>query len=87
MLPISAKDFLVACKVIDPEWATASLRELYKMEIDDPEKAQSVEAYVAEFTTYLRRTKPMSTGLSSMALELEAATPADTSSIPGGRSQ
>jgi hypothetical protein len=62
------------------------LRKLYKMEMDDPEKAQSVERYVAEFTTYLRRTKPLSTGLSFMTSELEAATPADTS-IPGGRSQ
>jgi hypothetical protein len=33
------EDFLIACKVIDPEWATVFLRELYKMEMDDPEKA------------------------------------------------
>jgi hypothetical protein len=29
------------------------LRELYKMEMDDPEKTQSVKPYVPEFTTYL----------------------------------
>jgi hypothetical protein len=39
--------------VIDPEWATTSLRELYKIEMDDPEKAQSVKRYVAEFTMYI----------------------------------
>lgn len=65
--------------MIDPEWATACLREVYKKEAN-LEEVQSVEAYVAEFTTYLRRTKPISTGLSTIALELEVATPTETSS-------
>jgi hypothetical protein len=55
--------------------------------MNNPKKAQLVEGYVAEFTTYPQCTKPLSTGLFTMASELEAATPADTSSIPGGRSQ
>jgi hypothetical protein len=34
-----------------------------------------VEDYVSKFTAYLKRVRPLSTGLSSMAAELDAAKP------------
>jgi hypothetical protein len=68
------EDFLVACRAIDPEYGTSGLRALIDLE-DAGTTVPSVEDYVSKFTTYLKRVRPLSTGLSSMAAELDAAKP------------
>lgn len=68
------EDFLVACRTIDPEYGTSGLRALIDLE-DAGAAIPSVEDYVSKFTTYLKRVRPISTGLSSMAAELDAAKP------------
>ena len=68
------EDFLVACRTIDPEYGTSGLRAL--IELEEAGKAiPSVEDYVSKFTTYLKRVRPLSTGLNTMAAELEVAEP------------
>ncbi|KAF1360711.1 hypothetical protein EJ07DRAFT_52042, partial [Lizonia empirigonia] len=64
------EDFLVACRTIDPEYGTSGLRALIDLE-DAGTDIPSVEDYVSKFTTYLKRVRPLSTGLSSMAAELD----------------
>ena len=66
------EDFLVACRTIDPEYGTSGLRALIDLE-DAGTAVPSVEDYVSKFTTYLKRVRPLSTGLSSMAAELDVA--------------
>lgn len=68
------EDFLVACRTIDPEYGTSGLRALIDLE-DAGTTIPCVEDYVSKFTTYLKRVLPLSTGLSSMAAELDAAKP------------
>jgi hypothetical protein len=68
------EDFLVACRTIDPEYGTSGLRALIDLE-DAGTAVPSVEDYVSKFTAYLKRVRPLSTGLSSMAAELDAAKP------------
>ncbi|KAF1934608.1 hypothetical protein EJ02DRAFT_449040 [Clathrospora elynae] len=72
------EDFWVTAKVVDPEYATAALREIYKLESEGTVYTKTVEQCVAEFTNYLRRILPMSTGLSSNAAELGIAGAATT---------
>ena len=66
------EDFLVACRTIDPEYGTSGLRALIDLE-DAGIAVPSVEDYISKFTTYLKRVRPLSTGLSSMAAELDVA--------------
>ncbi|KAI1670089.1 hypothetical protein L13192_05605 [Pyrenophora tritici-repentis] len=66
------EDFLVACRTIDPEYGTSGLRALIDLE-EAGTAIPSVEDYVSKFTTYLKRVRPLSTGLSSMAAELDVA--------------
>ncbi|KAF1923991.1 uncharacterized protein M421DRAFT_9136 [Didymella exigua CBS 183.55] len=68
------EDFLVACRTIDLEYGTSGLRALIDLE-DAGTAIPSVEDYVSKFTTYLKRVLPLSTGLSSMAAELDVAKP------------
>jgi hypothetical protein len=69
------EDFLIACKELDQEYATSCLREIFKHEARGTTvEISSLETYVAEMTTYLRRTKPHSTGLAVSAAELGIAT-------------
>jgi hypothetical protein len=68
------EDFLVTCRTIDPEYGTSGLRALIDRE-EAGNAVPSVEDYVSKFTAYLKRVQPLSTGLSSMAAELDAATP------------
>ncbi|KAF2629279.1 hypothetical protein BU25DRAFT_316825, partial [Macroventuria anomochaeta] len=65
------EDFLVACRTIDPEYGTSGLRALIDLE-EAGTAIPSVDDYVSKFTTYLKRIRPLSTGLSSMAAELDA---------------
>jgi hypothetical protein len=68
------EDFLVACKALDQEYATSCLREIFKHEAQGTTaEMSSLGTYVAEMTTYLRRTKPHSTGLAVSAAELGIA--------------
>jgi hypothetical protein len=68
------EDFLVACKTIDPEYRTSGLRALIDLK-EAGTAVLSVEDYVSKFTAYLKRVRPLSTGLSSMAAELDASKP------------
>ena len=75
------EDFLLACKALDTEYATSCLREIFKHEARGTvNEISSLDTYVAEMTTYLRRTKPHSTGLAVSAAELGIATPTETPS-------
>jgi hypothetical protein len=68
------EDFLIACKALDQEYATSCLREIFKHEArGTTTEISSLETYVAEMTTYLRRTKPYSTRLAVSAAELRIA--------------
>ncbi|KAF2621748.1 hypothetical protein BU25DRAFT_314258, partial [Macroventuria anomochaeta] len=70
------EDFLIACKALDQEYATSCLREIFKHEArGTTTEISSLETYVAEMTTYLRCTKPHSTGLAVTAAELGVASP------------
>jgi hypothetical protein len=68
------EDFLVACRTIDLEYRTLGLRALINLK-----KASTtlllVEDYVSKFTAYLKRVRLLSTGLSSIVAELNAAKP------------
>jgi hypothetical protein len=68
------EDFLVACRTIDPEYGTSGLRALIDLE-EAGTAIPSVEDYVSKFTAYLKRVQPLSTGLSSVAAELDTAKP------------
>jgi hypothetical protein len=68
------EDFLVACRTINPEYGTSGLRALIDLE-DAGTAIPSVEDYVSKFTAYLKRVLPLSTGLSLIAAELDAAKP------------
>jgi hypothetical protein len=68
------EDFLVACRTIDPEYGTLGLRALIDLE-DAGTAVLSVEDYVSKFTTYLKRVRPLLTGLSSMTAAPDAAKP------------
>jgi hypothetical protein len=68
------EDFLVACRTIDLEYGTLGLRALINLE-EASTAVLLVEDYVSKFTAYLKRVRPLSTGLSSMAAELDAAKP------------
>jgi hypothetical protein len=68
------EDFLVACRTIDLEYRTLGLRALIDLE-DASTAVLSVEDYVSKFTTYLKRVRPLSTGLSLIAAKLNAAKP------------
>lgn len=72
------EDFLIACKALDQDYATSCLREIFKHEArGTTSEIPSLETYVAEMTTYLRRTKPNATGLAVSAAELEIANTAE----------
>jgi hypothetical protein len=68
------EDFLVACRTIDPVYGTSGLRALINLE-EAGTAIPSVEDCVSKFTAYLKRVRPLSTGLSSMAAGLDAAKP------------
>jgi hypothetical protein len=68
------EDFLVACRTINLEYRTLGLRTLIDLE-DAGTAVLSVEDYVSKFITYLKRLRPLSTGLSSIEAELDAAKP------------
>jgi hypothetical protein len=79
------EDFLIACKALDQEYATCCLREIIKHEARGTTiKISSLETYVAEMTTYLRRTKAHSTGLAVSAAELGITKPTETTSASRG---
>jgi hypothetical protein len=79
------EDFLIACKALDLEYATSCLREIFKHEARGTTKEISLlETYVAEMTTYLRCTKPHSTGLAVSAAELGITKPTETTSTGRG---
>ncbi|KAI1669249.1 hypothetical protein L13192_06708 [Pyrenophora tritici-repentis] len=56
------EDFLVACKTINPRYSTLGLRALIDLE-DAGTAIPSVEDYVSKFTTYLKRVRLLSIGL------------------------
>jgi hypothetical protein len=60
------EDFLVACRTIDPVYGTSGLRALIDLK-DAGTSIPLVKDYVSKFTTYLKRVRPLSTGLNSMA--------------------
>jgi hypothetical protein len=68
------EDFLVACRTIDPKYGTSGLRALIDLE-DASTAILLVEDYVSKFTTYLKRVRPLLTGLSSIAAELDITKP------------
>ena len=68
------EDFLIACRTIDPEYGISGLRALIDLE-ESGKTIPSVEDYVSKFTTYLKRVRLLSTGLASIAAELDTATP------------
>lgn len=79
------EDFLIACKALDQEYATSCLREIFKHEArGTTAEISSLETYVAEMTTYLRRTKPHSTGLAVSAAELGITKPTEAQSTGRG---
>lgn len=67
------KDFLIACRTINPEYGTSGLRALIDLE-EAGATIPSVEDYVSKFTAYLKRVRPITTGL-SIAAELKIAKP------------
>jgi hypothetical protein len=66
------EDFLVACRTINLEYRTLGLCALINLKKAST-AVLSVEDYVSKFTAYLKRVRPLSTGLSSVAAELNAA--------------
>lgn len=73
------EDFLVACKDLDSEYATTCLRDVYRAEnAGTTSQLPTLEDYVSEFTNFLRRNKPHSSGLATNVAELEAANTANT---------
>ncbi|KAF1938014.1 hypothetical protein EJ02DRAFT_355431 [Clathrospora elynae] len=58
------EDFLVVCRTIDPEYRTSVLRATIDLE-EAGNAIPSVDDYVSNFTAYLKRVQPLSTGLSS----------------------
>ena len=78
------EDFLVTCRIIDPEYGTSGLRALIDLE-EAGTAIPSVEDYVSKFTAYLKRVQPLLTGLSSMATELNAAKPQQNSNRDGNK--
>jgi hypothetical protein len=79
------EDFLIACKALDQEYATSCLREIFKHEArGTTTEISSLETYVAEMTTYLRRTKPHSTSLAVSAAELGITKPTEPPSTGRG---
>jgi hypothetical protein len=73
------EDFLIACKALDQEYATSCLREIFKRKAQGTtNKISLLETYVAKMRTYLRRTKPHSTGLAVSAAELGITKPTET---------
>lgn len=60
------EDFVIACRTIDPEYGTSGLRALIDLE-EAGNTIPSVEDYVSKFSAYLKRVRPLSTGLISMA--------------------
>jgi hypothetical protein len=59
---------------LDPEYGMSGLRAVIDLE-EAGNAVPSVEDYVSKFTAYLKRVQRLSTGLSSMAAELDAAKP------------
>jgi hypothetical protein len=78
------EDFLIACRTIDPEYGTSGLHALIDLE-EAGTAVSSVEDYVSKFTAYLKRVRPISTGLSSMAAELDTAKPEQTKKKDGNK--
>jgi hypothetical protein len=79
------EDFLIACKALNQEYATSCLREIFKHEArGTATEISSLKTYVAKMTTYLRRTKPHSTGLAVSAAELGITKPTETTSTGRG---
>jgi hypothetical protein len=68
------EDFLVACRIINLEYGTLGLRALINLK-GASTAILLVEDYVSKFTAYLKRVRPLLTGLSAMAAELDAAKP------------
>ncbi|KAI0992344.1 hypothetical protein K3495_g15842, partial [Podosphaera aphanis] len=69
------EDFLVACKALDQEYATTCLRDVYKAEnTGTMDTLPTLDDYVAEFTAYLRRNRPDSSSLVTVAADLKVAT-------------
>jgi hypothetical protein len=80
------EDFLDACKALDQEYATSCLCEIFKHEAQGTTaEMPTLETYIAEMTTYLRRTKPHSTGLAVSAAELGIAHPKKPQPTEGNR--
>lgn len=70
------EDSLIAAKQIDPKFAAAALRDLYRLEVQGKsDNIPTLEEYVTEFTNYLRKSRPTSIGLSANAAELNAQKP------------
>ncbi|PVH90458.1 hypothetical protein DM02DRAFT_647573 [Periconia macrospinosa] len=77
------EDFLIAAKQIDPEFAAAALRDLYRLEVQGKiDNIPTLEEYVTEFTNYLRKSRPTSIGLSANAAELNAQKPQNDGEVP-----
>jgi hypothetical protein len=68
------EDFLVACRTINLEYRTLGLRALINLK-EASTAILLVEDYVSKFTAYLKRVRLLSTGLSSIVAELDAAKP------------
>ena len=68
------EDFLVACKVLDQDYAMTCLRELYMPEnAGTTDALPSLDYYLAEIIAFLRRNKPQLSGFSVAASSLEVA--------------
>jgi hypothetical protein len=68
------EDFLVACRTIDLEYGTSGLRALIDLE-EARIAVPLMEDYVSKFTAYRKCVRPLSTELSPMVAELDAAKP------------
>ena len=69
------EEFLIACKQLDPEYATSCLREVYRYESSGEGKLRTLDEYVSEMRLNLHRNTKIGTGLGAFGAELEAAQP------------
>lgn len=70
------EDFLVACRGIDSEYATTCLRDVYRSEnMGTTNLLPTLDDYVAEFTAFLRRIKPISSSVNVAAADFQVANP------------
>jgi hypothetical protein len=66
------EDFCLAIRAIDTEYSISALRDLLKAKREGT-KIASIEDYISDFTTYLRRVFPLNSGLGAYGADFDAA--------------